>query len=448
MSSEKNAPHRDAHDKDAPDKVAPGEDAPDKDAPDRDALVRAQYQTHPYPARDPRDEATRLIAGSPSHLLEIDHYLFAGARDWSRPFRALVAGGGTGDATVMLAQQLHDAGCPAEIVHLDLSAQACDIARARLAMRKLTNVQLHQGSLLDLPAVAPGPFDYIDCCGVLHHLDDPPAGLAALASVLAPDGGMGLMVYGAQGRTGVYALQAALRELAPAALAPPERIKIARRLLQGLPPTNWFKRNPFLGDHQQGGDAGIYDLLLHARDRPYDVAGFDALIGGAGLAMVTLLEPARYQPQTYLNDPILLKQMAKLNPIQLAAIAETLAGNITKHAAYATWPTRARACVAHAESGDWIPLLRDLDGAALGAQFKPGGSFSADLDGVTWRAALPNLASPILARIDGQRSLAQIHGQLQALDVKLDWPGFKLQFDRLFAVFNAANRLFLRRARS
>ena len=63
-----------------------------------------------------------------------------------------------------------------------------------------------------------GPFDYIDCCGVLHHLPDPADGLAALLSVLAPGGGLGLMVYAPHGRTGVYMLQDALR-----LLAPPER---------------------------------------------------------------------------------------------------------------------------------------------------------------------------------------------------------------------------------
>ncbi len=61
-----------------------------------------------------------------------------------------------------------------------------------------------------------GPFDYIDCCGVLHHLPDPAAGLRALLSVLAPGGGLGLMVYAPHGRTGVYMLQDALRLLAPA----------------------------------------------------------------------------------------------------------------------------------------------------------------------------------------------------------------------------------------
>jgi hypothetical protein len=78
--------------------------------------VHQQYELLPYPARDPREEAQRLIEGSPSHLLELNHYLFAGARDFRAPFRALVAGGGTGDALIMLAQHLKDRAAPAEIL--------------------------------------------------------------------------------------------------------------------------------------------------------------------------------------------------------------------------------------------------------------------------------------------------------------------------------------------
>ena len=66
--------------------------------------VKAQYEAFPYPARDPADEAKRLITGSPSHVLEIDHFLFQGRRDWTKPLRALIAGGGTGDGLIQLAQ--------------------------------------------------------------------------------------------------------------------------------------------------------------------------------------------------------------------------------------------------------------------------------------------------------------------------------------------------------
>ena len=83
--------------------------------------VRAQYEAFPYPTRDPREEARRLVVGSPGQLDELNHCLFAGRRDFTAPFRVLVAGGGTGDAAIMLAQQLAERGRRSEVIWLDLS---------------------------------------------------------------------------------------------------------------------------------------------------------------------------------------------------------------------------------------------------------------------------------------------------------------------------------------
>jgi SAM-dependent methyltransferase len=405
--------------------------------------VRAQYESYPYPPRDPRDEAKRLIEGSPSHLLEINHYVFAGRRDFRQPFRALIAGGGTGDGTIMLAQQLADRGCPAELVYLDVSSAARTIAEARARQRNLTNIRFMTASLLDLPTLALGPFDYIDCCGVLHHLPDPGAGLAILTTALKDDGGIGLMVYGALGRTGVYHLQAILRQLA-ADEPDMARLDLARRLLKQLPSTNWFARNPFLRDHLNVGDAGLYDLLLHSQDRAYTVPELAALVSAAALEITTFIEPWRYDPASYLNDGALLKRVATLEWLERAAMAELLAGNLKVHICYAVKAGRAATAVAQPHDPAMIPVLRDGSGAESARNLKPGGTLTARAEGLEARFALPRRAGPILARIDGRRSLADIHADLVAGEgARLAWLAFKEEFDRLYGVFNAVNKMFL-----
>ena len=124
--------------------------------------VRDQYEALPYPARDPADERKRLVTGSPGALAEIEHYLFAGHIDRNQPFRVLFAGGGTGDGTIMLAQQMADAGRMGEVVYLDLSTASRRIAEARARARGLTNLRFETGSLLDLPTLDLGLFDYLD----------------------------------------------------------------------------------------------------------------------------------------------------------------------------------------------------------------------------------------------------------------------------------------------
>jgi SAM-dependent methyltransferase len=205
-----------------------------------DARLAAQYEAYPYPRRDPRDEAKRLIVGSPGHLREVDYWVFGAQRPASRPLHALIAGGGTGDATIMLAQQMAREGRAGTVTWLDRSAAALTIAQARAAARGLTNIVWQQRSLLELPGSGLGPFDYIDCCGVLHHLPDPAEGLRALLSVLAPGGGMGLMTYAPYGRTGVYMMQDVLRRLAPPDEMPQQRLDIARRVMKHLPETQWL----------------------------------------------------------------------------------------------------------------------------------------------------------------------------------------------------------------
>src|ERR1700744_2871627 len=211
-----------------------------------DERLAEQYEAYPYPRRDPRDEAKRLIVGSPGHLRGIVFWVFGPQRPASRPLNALIAGGGTGDATIMLAQQMAREGRPGSVTWLDRSAASLKIAQARAAVRGLTNIVWEQRSLLDLPGSGLGPFDYIDCCGVLHHLPDPAEGLRALVSVLAPGGGMGLMVSAPHGRAGVYRMQDAIRRLAPPEEPPSARLELAKRVMRHLPETAWLRRNGFL----------------------------------------------------------------------------------------------------------------------------------------------------------------------------------------------------------
>lgn len=403
--------------------------------------VRDQYEAYPYPARDPRDERRRLVTGSPSHVAEVEHYLFAGRIPRDRPFRALFAGGGSGDGAIMLAQQLADRGQPADIVHLDLSSASRRVAEARAAARGLGSMRFVTGSLLD--AAALGPFDYIDCCGVLHHLEDPDAGARALAAALAPGGGIGIMVYGELGRSGVYAMQDLLRQVAPPDLPAADRVGLARRVVRSLPETNLLRRNPLLGDHLSS-DAGLFDLLLHARDRAYRVPQVLALLAQAGLRLVTFVEPIRYRPETWVSDAVVRRRLAGLDAPGRMAAAELLSCGMKVHIAYAVAADRTDDPVAVLDDAA-VPVLRDIEAAALARALKPGQPLTVRFDGAPLALALPDLAGPIVARVDGRRTVAAIRAELAALDRRLDERAFAEAFGATFDALSGINRMLLTR---
>jgi SAM-dependent methyltransferase len=405
-----------------------------------DLRLAGQYEAYPYPMRDPRDEAKRLIVGSPSHIREIDHWIFGAARPASRPLNALVAGGGTGDATIMLAQQMTTPGRPGRVTWLDRSTAALTIAQARAEARKLTNIAWEQRSLLDLPGSGLGPFDYIDCCGVLHHLPDPAEGLRALLSVLAPGGGMGLMVYAPHGRTGVYMMQDALRRLAPPDQTPQQRLDVARRVMKHLPETQWLRHNRNFDDHINGGDAGLYDLLLNPRDRAYTVPELSALLTEAGLRVTCWIEPIRYDPAPLLPDPKLRARLASMDLTERAALAEALAGNMAVHMVYCV---RANEPIHHPDpnAATAIPICREIDGETLARGIRPDGILWVNFDGLRIPVALPPLATAILPLIDGQRSVGQIGTILAGRGTKPE--GFSKAWSQTFGALERINRVLL-----
>ena len=296
--------------------------------------IKAMYEALPYPPREPRDERTRLIRTSLDYLPKISHYCFDGALCQNGEFRVLVAGGGTGDAAIYLAEQLRKTGSYVE--YLDVSAKSLSIARERSRVRGLTNIGFTQGSLLKARELYTGTFDYINCSGVLHHLAVPDAGLAALRSVLANRGAIGIMVYAKYGRTAVYHIQELLQRLAGSADFQ-TKIELARRLLGDLPETNWFSRSKGLhSDHIRLGDAGLADLFLNPCDRAFTVPELYAWLEQSGLHFIDYASHRlHYQAERYIHDPAVASAIRSKPPRDREAIAELLAGTIIKHTFYA-----------------------------------------------------------------------------------------------------------------
>lgn len=413
--------------------------APTSAPTDVTPTVRAQYEAYPYPARDPADEKKRLITGAPSAVLHIQHYIYNGRLPAGK-LRFLSAGGGTGDGALMMAQQSVDLGIDAEVVHLDLSEATQSIARKRAEVRGLKNISFVRDSLLN--AAQYGPFDYIDCCGVLHHLAEPTAGLKALKAALTPEGGMGIMVYAPLGRTGVYPMQSALRRLTAGIEDPARKVKLARKLLGEIPDSNWLKRNPLITD-QHGSDAGVYDLLLHSTDRCYSVAELVEFIHSGDLEIVSFIEKLRYDPLSYIKSPELIEQLPE-GRFERAALAEEISGVLLKHIVYITDTKRWERAEARL-APEMVPVYSAMEGIAVGKALKPGQPLTGTLNQLNVSLPMPRFGGAIMQRIDGVRDWRAIHADLSA-SLGTDapsWEKFWEQATELWHKLHSINVLLL-----
>lgn len=423
--------------------------------------VRSQYEALPYPPCNPEDERQRLVLTWLEDLPMINHYCFAGKQSFRNGFRALVAGGGTGDATIFLAEQLR--ATDAQVVHLDMSEASIALAKERARIRGLNNITWVHDSLLNLPRLDLAPFDYINCSGVLHHLADPDLGFRALRAVLKPDGAIGLMVYATAGRTGVYQMQALMRLVNGAQADDQRKIANTRDLLASLPPSNWFKRSEDLHHDHKAGDAGIYDLLLHSQDRSYSVGelfdwlGHDAAgTGGHGLHLeFTDVQRGRspYLPHMVLGSrpPAMAGELRKMPRRRQYEMAELMIGNIITHSLYVT---RDASCTAPYGNAEYVPFFfhEPLTGDVAAQVFSSNRGQPFLLrhqhSGVSVMVNPGRYGPQLLRLIDGQRTFGEIFDQFRA-----DWRGqaaapdnatLFADFSESFETLNALDRLLLR----
>jgi len=304
-----------------------------------------------------------MRVSSPTHLAQMNHFVFRSSRDFCAPLRVLIAGGGTGFKTFALASQLVDMHARAfEIVHVDISARAIEFANHRLATRKRTAdltvqrselgrpfVRFIHGSIFDLPTMDLGLFDYVDLSGVLMLLDRPVDALRILRSHVAEGGGLGCMVYAETGRVPVWYVRDVLRTLErhhdDSPFAYTRRIARARSLLEALPPSHPIKRDAWqwqvlVNYLEISGDTGLVDLFLTSQDATFRVSTLLRMFSEAGWSVVdgSFLPPIVYDVHALLSSNssgLAYSEIAALPRAEQLSTAELLYANTFHHTFYA-----------------------------------------------------------------------------------------------------------------
>jgi len=307
----------------------------------------------------------------------------------------------------------------------------------------ISNVTFHQGSLLNLPELDLGEFDYINCSGVLHHLDEPEAGAQALASVLAPGGAMGIMVYGELGRTGVYHAQDMLRLLSKDQSGP-EKVALAKQLLPNLPHSNWLAKNDECRWTTDLDDAEIFDRFLHSCDRAYRVPSVLELMASAEMGVSDFVPPLLFDPSTFLGDADLLERVWDLPRFEQYAFTELYLGAISKLSFFAVADGDPASRIADPCNPDAVPILLPTSGEELAGLINSSGRLAFNLGAIELSQPL-NLSPDIdalIRTIDGRTSLRGMHEKL-AVSSDLDWASFHAGFMALYHLLNGASLMVL-----
>lgn len=145
--------------------------------------VRQQYEENPYP----RWKAESVF--QPFHTRDL-------SKDHIAKQKVLIAGCGTGKQIVTTYHYYPNS----DFTCIDISRASLAYAKRKLIEYQLDKkIKLYQCDILDVDKLN-NQFDHIECCGVLHHMQDPTAGLKALVSQLKPGGKMKLALYSTLGR--------------------------------------------------------------------------------------------------------------------------------------------------------------------------------------------------------------------------------------------------------
>jgi SAM-dependent methyltransferase len=290
-------------------------------SPGDDAIARF-YNDHPYPPPISDLEAQQRVWADGTRR-RIEHFRLWPTLRFRDDHSILVAGCGTSQAAKYAARYPH-----AQVIGIDVSAASISATRELAAQHRLANLEVHQ-----LPIEAVGElgrtYEHIVCAGVLHHLEDPAIGLAALHDVLASAGALHLMLYARFGRTGVAMIQQYCRmlDVRPEPQAIEELVASLRELPIGHPIGHLLRNTPDFAD-----DDALADALLNPREQSYSVPDVFALLDAAGLRFQRWVRQAPYRAQCgVISELPHGRQIAELSEAEQYAVLELFRGTMVRH---------------------------------------------------------------------------------------------------------------------
>lgn len=238
--------------------------------------VQSMYEENPYPRW-----IKRLSVENP---VTVNHYLrsnfpLADFQPLNKEcdFDILVAGCGTGQHSIGVAQKFKDA----RVLAIDLSLTSLSYAKRKTQEAGLNTIDYAQADILKLGSLNRS-FDVIESGGVLHHLADPWAGWRVLISLLRPGGVMGIALYSEVARRDVVRGRTIIAEQGYASTL--EGIRQCRQDLMDLDESAGFGRLLRVNDFFSTSDCR--DLLFHVQEHRMTLTEIAAFLRANYLAFL------------------------------------------------------------------------------------------------------------------------------------------------------------------
>lgn len=266
--------------------------------------VKSLYEAFPYPALG-------WVGFDPHRRAMINYH---SARCCRLPLasgcRILVAGCGTTEA-LQWALSFPDS----EVIGIDLSKSSIEMTRQRARKLGIGNLNVRELDILDASSLPGDPFDLISSYGVLHHMEDSAAGLAALKGVLAPGGLLHLMVYNTSNRYWLQAIQSMVTDLCRNPTDIGERFEVARRLVEDLARHGGHRLQGVAQEALKTlsqSEAHFMDAYAHPQEQSFTIETLMAWLASAGLRFTGWINPWQWNPRRVVNDPGLLERLERM----------------------------------------------------------------------------------------------------------------------------------------
>ncbi len=247
------------------------------DINEQSLAVQEQYEEAPYPKYGRLNYLLTPVSyrDKSPHLQQDD--VDTSVLD-NNPLEILVAGCGTGFHALRVAMSCANA----RVTAIDISRKSLAYGQRLKTAYGASNVEFFQADMLEIADVFQAEqqrFHVIECVGVLHHLSDMNAGLAALNSMLVPGGILHLGLYSQHARQAI----AEIRKInARIGVQPtPANIRQFRRqlMMSELNDSikNMIQSRDFYNLH------GCRDLLFNSQESNLTIPELERLLAGEDL---------------------------------------------------------------------------------------------------------------------------------------------------------------------